>query len=152
MNTTKRITISALICLLLGACASTTEPQSSVYDSAPIDMVFLDIDSSDKKISNAMANSSESIEITFGGKQVTTVDIPARLQHWLSATEDAGKGITIRNTDGTQVKSLGAVVALIPAGIKLIKDAYKARLVKNYQADVYLSPTTGIIEKVVFVR
>lgn len=115
-------------------------------------MVFLDIESSDNKITKAMSNSSESIEITFGGKQVTTVDIPSRLQHWLSATEDSGKGISIKNTDGTQVKSLGAALALIPAGIKLVKDAYKARLVKNYKAEVYLSPTTGVIEKVVFVR
>jgi hypothetical protein len=141
-----------MVCLSLVACATKTETQHSVYDSAHVDLVFLDIDSSDKKISDAMAKSSESIEITFGGKQVTTVDIPTRLQHWLSAAEDSGKGISIRNTDGTQVKSLGAVVALIPAGIKFIKDAYKARLVKNYQADVYVSPTTGIIEKVVFVR
>lgn len=83
---------------------------------------------------------------------MTTVDIPSRLQNWLSAAEDSGKGISIKNTDGTQVKSLGAVLALIPTGIKMARDAYKARLVKNYQAEVYLSPTTGIIEKVIFVR
>ena len=147
-----RFAAGLLIGSLSAGCTTTQDNRPVNYQGEPGDMGFLDIASSDKKISSAMANSSESIEITFGGKQVTTVDIPSRLQHWLSATEDSGKGITIRNTDGTQVKSLGALVALIPASIKMIKDAYKARLVRNYKADVYLSPTTGVIDKVVFVR
>lgn len=137
------------MCVLVG-CTTNDSPVSA--NTLPIGMVFLDLDSSDRKISKAMSDKKESIELTFGGREVTTVNIPERLQNWLSAAEDSGRGIEVRDTNGVQTKSLGAILALIPAGIKLARDAYQSRLIKRYKANIYLVPETGVIEKIVFER
>lgn len=141
-----------LVLLIISGCANTTQPiaEQGIVDES--ELLFIDIDSFDKRLEAAMEGSVNKITIRFPGQSVTSNDIPVRLQKWLSAADSKGKGLSMQSTDGIERKNILAFLPILPKAYEMLKSRYQTSLVSNYEAVLYYNPSNAAINEIVFNR
>jgi len=111
---------------------------------------LIDIDAFDKELSNSMSSNLEKIEVT-SVSPLQMDKIPERLKKWLSVLSNyKGKVDVEPKSRALSLTSIAAVVA--PIAYSYLKEQLTYLPVKNYNATLYYTPETNILEKVVFTR
>ncbi len=145
---------TALILLPVLACGAAVvplaaDPQAGREVPLP-STTFIDSKTFDRKMSRMMKAKLETIAIDFAQKPSPN-DLPKRLDAWLNAVDKHGGTIEIKPTEATR----GVVSALVYLASGAIRAAKKNALyggARHYNAVVYYSPGSGLVERVLFSR
>lgn len=163
-----RLIIVATTCTLLAACAGDKAGTSSAVadaestapavaaDTGGTEIMFIDLGSFDKKMTQAMQNKVALITVT-SAQPFELNNIPERLEKWLAAIEESGGEVNVvadENPDG--VKTRGAFIAAAGALMKMfgaVRADHTFRFAKNYgSATLRYNPLTGTVNEVSFER
>ena len=162
----KPVLLSISIAALLSGCAgsgstvdtlsgipglsSVTGSTDSVSSNGGASLNLIDIDAFDKELSNSMSSSLEKVEVT-SARQLQMDQIPERLKKWLSVVSNYKGKVDVEPKSRTlSLTAIATVVA--PIAYNYLKEQLTYLPAKNYNATLYYTPATNILEKVVFTR
>ncbi len=131
----------------LSSVAGTTD---SVSSNGGASLNLIDIDAFDKELSSSMSSSLEKIEVT-SARQLQMDQVPERMKKWLSVVSNyKGKVDVEPKSRALSLTSIATVVA--PIAYSYLKEQLTYLPAKNYNATLYYTPATNILEKIVFTR
>lgn len=159
----KSVLLSISIAALLSGCGgsgSTLDTLSgipglsgnadTISSNGGASLSLIDIDAFDKELSSSMSSNLEKIEVT-SARQLQMDQIPERLKKWLSVLSNYKGKVDVEPKSRTL--SLTAIAtAVAPIAYSYLKEQLTYLPVKNYNATLYYTPSTNILEKVVFTR
>ena len=123
------------------------QPQADTEVGPPA-TTFIDSKIFDRKLRKMMKARPERIAIDFA-QQPSPNDLPERLDAWLTAVEKHGGTVEIEPSEPT--RGLASVlVYLAGAAFRAVKQKSQYAATKNYDAVIYYSLRTGLVERVVF--
>lgn len=142
---TTRTLCALLLAIFASGCASSPPPAGE-----ELALVFLDSQVFDRRLQTRMREGRHGIVVDFPA-QVTTNDLPERLDAWLAAVDRQGGSVeTIPSAT-----SRGGEVVAIELGIAAARRLHQSRRygpAKGYDARVFYDPDTGEVARVEFVR
>lgn len=160
ISTLSTLTALALLsgCSHLPQAPNTTAGQSGESPDARVhqtpkpmaekrQVTFVDLDSFDKSMEQALASGAEEVEVVFLAP-VSPNAIPPRLGRWLNTLQEQGGNVNVQNENRT--RSLSLLATLADAVYSAWKDMRQKNLVKNVDADMQV--TSSEIKKLSFKR
>lgn len=126
---------------------STTQAPSKAASNPKAQLTFVDLDSFDKQVEQALASGATEIEIQLLSG-MSPNQIAPRLGRWLNTVQDNGGEIQV--TGGPRTRSLGLLASLGEFVYKAWSEQRLQSLVKGVNAEMSMSGDK--IEKVTFRR
>jgi len=141
----------SFILLLTVSCVSTGGTTTSMLQSMPTSSIeFMDMDSFDTSLSNAMSANLSTITVNMM-ISTTVNEMPKRLSKWLSAVQERGGKVEVE----PKTKSVASVVAILFSLIEtyaplFFQPANVYDVASNYNVIIHNDPSTNVIGKVEF--
>ena len=141
--------LSPLVILGMVSVPVAAEPEDDREVPLP-STTFIDSKIFDRKMSSMTKAKLKEIQIEFADKPSPN-ELPERLDAWLDAVDRYGGTVDIEPTEPMR-GVLGALVYLASEAIRAAKKKSLYRGAKHYDAVIYYSPESGLVERVLFSR